>query len=136
MTLALFTPVTLAPEFPALVGVITVTGMNLRRFCGVALALLAATACSLSAGCYVEDEAPPPAYAGDYEPMYYDGAVVYYDDVGRPYYYMNGAVVWVAPSSPLYVGFVNHWHMYGPGYRRWYASHGYRYRGYYRYHRR
>ena len=54
----------------------------------------------------------------------------YYDDVGRPYYYAGGAVAWVPQSSPLYVGYVNHWHAYGPAYHRWYGHYGYRYRAY------
>ncbi len=103
------------------------------------MAVLAATACSFGTGCYVEDESPPPAYVAEYEPMYYDGYVVYYDDVGRPYYYVDGAVVWVPPTSPLYIGLVHHWRVYGPAYHRWYAHYGYRYHGYrgsYHYHRR
>jgi hypothetical protein len=107
--------------------------MNLQGLRGIALALLTAASGSLASGCVAEDEAPPPAYVTGYEPMYYDGSVVYYDDVGRPYYYLNGAVVWVPPTSPLYIGFVNHWRVYGPAYRHWYYGHnGYRYRGYYR----
>jgi hypothetical protein len=50
--------------------------------------------------------------------------------VGRPYYYENGAVVWIAPGSPAYARFAYHWRLYGPAYRRWYAHHGYRYRAY------
>jgi len=98
----------------------------IRPLAGLALAL------GLSAGttgCYVE-EVPPPAYAEGYVPAYYDGYVVYYDGVGRPYYYLNGAVAWVPPSSPFYIGLVNHWHAYGPAYPRWYARYGYGYRGY------
>ena len=106
--------------------------MALQSVRAIALALLTAASGSLATGCVVEDEAPPPAYVTGYEPMYYDGSVVYYDDVGRPYYYVNGAVVWVPPASPLYIGFVNHWRVYGPAYRRWYGHCGYRYRGYYR----
>ena len=104
----------------------------------MALALLTAASGALSTGCVVEDEVPPPAYVEGYEPMYYDGYVVYYDDVGRPYYYLNGGVAWVPSTSPLYIGFVNHWRLYGPAYHRWYAHYGYRYHGYnhYYHHRR
>jgi hypothetical protein len=104
--------------------------MSPRILRSVLLASVVAGLAAASSACYVEDEGPPPAYAEGYEPMYYDGYVVYYDDVGRPYYYVNGAVLWVPPTSPVYVGLVNHWHMYGPAYRHWYAYHGYRYRGY------
>jgi len=81
-------------------------------------------------GCYEED-APPAYYVeGGYEPQYYDGYIVYYDDVGRPYYYADGAAVWVPVGSPYYGVYVNHWRLYGPQYRVWYGSYGYRYRYY------
>ncbi len=86
-------------------------------------------------GCYAE-EVPPPEYADSgYQPQYYDGYVVYYDEVGHPYYYQNGAVYWVPVTSPFYVGFVNHWHRYGPAYRHWYGHYGYRYHAYRRHYR-
>jgi hypothetical protein len=84
-------------------------------------------------GCYAEAE---PAYVTSadvdygYVPAYYDGYVVYYDTIGRPYYYNGGSVVWIPPSSPYYVGLRNHWHAYGHAYPRWYSSYGYRYHGY------
>jgi hypothetical protein len=105
---------------------------------GLALAALMAGFVPLGSACYVEEDVPPPAYAEGYQPQFYDGYVVYYDDVGRPYYYNNGAVFWVPATSPLYIGYVNHWHAYGPAYRSWYGHYGYRYRGYRaggRYHR-
>ena len=99
--------------------------------------ILAAAVAPLSpalSGCYAEAE-PAVLTSGEvdvgYAPAYYDGYPVYYDDVGRPYYYVNGGVVWVSPSSPHYVGLVHHWHAYGgPAYHRWYRSEGYRYRSY------
>lgn len=98
-------------------------------------ALIAGLAMIGGSGCYVE-EAPPPAYADGYQPQYYDGYVVYYDGVGRPYYYANGAVVWVPPTSPFYLGLVNHWRYNRGAYYRWYGNRGYRYRGYRAYRRR
>lgn len=106
----------------------------LQRLLGIAA--LVGTA-SFMSGCYAAVE-PVPVYstsavvASDgYEPAYYEGNVVYYDDVGHPYYYgPGGGVVWVSVSSPHYVALVNHWHAYGPAYHRWYAREGYRYRGY------
>jgi hypothetical protein len=84
----------------------------------------------MSTGCYADDPPPPPDYADGYAPMYYDGYVVYYDDGGRPFYYVNGAVAWIPPTSPFYVGYVDHWRTYGPAYHRWYAHYGQRYTGY------
>jgi len=100
---------------------------NLR---GLALVALTAGFVPLGSACYAEADVPPPVVAEGYEPQFYDGYVVYYDDVGRPYYYVNGAVFWVPATSPFYVGLVNHWHAYGPAYHRWYGHYGYRYRGY------
>ena len=59
----------------------------------VAVAVLAGSA-SLCAGCYADVQAEPVSVYG-YEPRYYDGYVVYYDDGGRPFYYVNGRVSWV-----------------------------------------
>jgi hypothetical protein len=101
-------------------------------------AFLGLSLCLSSAGCVVEDDVPPPPPPGyaDYEPAYYDGYVVYYDDVGRPYYYANGAVLWISPGAPEYVGLVHHWRVYGPAYHRWYVRYGHGYRGYRRHYRR
>jgi hypothetical protein len=74
----------------------------------------------------------PPAYAEGYEPAFYDGYVVYYDDVGRPFCYRDGVAAYVPPESPYYGRYVQHWRVYAPTYRRWYVSQGYRYRGYHR----
>ncbi len=85
----------------------------------------------MASGCYVDAE--PPVYAENgvsYQPQYYDGYVVYYDEGGRPYYYNGGAVYWIPPTSPYYSVYVNHWRYYGPAYRGWYARYGARYRGY------
>jgi hypothetical protein len=89
-----------------------------------------ATGILSSAACYVEEEVPAPAYSDGYQPQFYDGYVVYYDQAGRPFYYSNGAVYWVPVTSPVYVGLVNHWHVYGPAYGRWYGNRGFGYRGY------
>jgi hypothetical protein len=108
-----------------------------------------ALALTLSA-CFVEARPPSVAVGAGggvavgtdyYEPLYYDGYVVYYDAVGRPYHYLNGAVVWIAPSYPYYGYYVRHWRLHRARYHRWYRHRGYRYRryrrrpGYYR-HRR
>ena len=84
------------------------------------------------AGCYAEPAGmiPPPEYAYGYAPTYYDGYVVYYDDGGRPFYHVNGAVVWVPPTAVAYPGLVAHWRAHGPAYRDWHAHVGPTYRGY------
>lgn len=85
-------------------------------------------------GCYVEAGPPTMVTAAeveaDYAPAYYDGYVVYYDTVGRPYYYDRGSVVWVSRSSPHYVGLETHWRTYNRSYARWNVQYGPRYRTY------
>jgi hypothetical protein len=82
--------------------------------------------------CYAEATGtiPPPDYAYGYAPVYYDGYVVDYDDGGRPFYYVNGAVVWVPPTAPLFAGLFAHGRAFGPAYRNWHANVGSRYQGY------
>lgn len=102
--------------------------MDMRRFtlpAGLGAVLL------LGAGCYAEPVGmvPPPEYAYGYAPTYYDGYVVNYDDGGRPFYYVNGAAVWVPQTAPAYPGLVAHWRAHGPAYREWHTHVGPRYRG-------
>ena len=101
--------------------------MGMIRNLTLVAVILSAGLGSTGCGAYVEAESPE-VVADGYEPQYYDGRVVYFDN-GRPFYYDNGLVVWIPPSSPYYAGYVNHWAVYGPAYTRWYAGYGYRYRG-------
>jgi hypothetical protein len=101
------------------------------------LGLLVALSMTALSGCYAGTYSTVPVTSAevetgdDYQPAYYDGYVVYYDDIGRPYYYNNGIQVWISPGSPYYAGYVHHWHMYGgPRYHAWYVNHGYRYHSY------
>jgi len=97
--------------------------------------LLFATALALPAcgslPAYYEEDPPDPAPLAveGYAPPLYDGYVVYYDDIGHPYYYDDGGAVWIQPEWPGYWGYVNHYQAYGGGYHRWYAAHGAHYRG-------
>lgn len=82
-------------------------------------------------GCYAETGMiAAPEYAYGYPPVYYHGYVVYYDDVGRPYYYVNGAAVWVPSTVRVFPALVRHWRTYRPAYRHWYHNSGHRYRSY------
>lgn len=85
-----------------------------------------------SAGCYVD--ADYPLEAEGWQPQYYDGYVVYYDDVGRPFYYVNGAAVWIPAASPLYARYYGYWRAHPHAYSHWSAHYGARYHGYH--HRR
>ncbi len=104
--------------------------LTLRSLVLAALVGISGAFCS---GCVVA-EVPPPVYADGYEPVFYEGYVVYYDDFGRPYYYRDGIVFWVPAGSPAYGRLVAHWRLYRPWYHTWYAHHGYRYHGYHGYH--
>jgi hypothetical protein len=95
--------------------------------------LLAAAVLSgalLVGGCYVETVSPEGVVVGNYgyEPMYFNGYMVYYDGVGRPFYYANGVQVWIPAASPYYHSYIAHYRTYGHAYARWYAGGGYRYR--------
>lgn len=99
-------------------------------------ALALAVSASALSGCYAE--AHPMVYTTSasveatdgYEPAYYDGYVVYYDNVGEPYYYEGGRTVYVAHTSPYYIGLHEHYRTYGPAYHNWYAHRGYNYHAY------
>jgi hypothetical protein len=81
-------------------------------------------------GVTVRATAPTVVASAGYSPQYYNGYVVYYDDYGRPLYYMNGAPVYIPSSYPQYGVYVNHYNMYRPHYHQWYQSHGVQYRTY------
>lgn len=67
----------------------------------------------------------PPVEFG-YQPMLYDGYVVYYTDDGIPYYWAGGVRVWV----PVYARgrYVDHWRHHRRAYRHWYTKRGHYYR--------
>ena len=105
--------------------------MSTRFFRRLALAVGLACSSVLVSACYME--ADYPEYEDGYEPQFYDGYVVYYDDYGRPYYYVGDAAFWVPPTAPVYVGLVNHWRIYRAQYRVWYFHRGWGYRHYHGY---
>ncbi len=95
---------------------------------------------ALSGGCIIAPprvrttvHAPMPttvATVPGYNPMYYEGYVIYYDDIGRPMYYANGAPYYVPATYPRYQSYVQHYHTYRVPYQRWYGTHGVQYRHY------
>jgi hypothetical protein len=101
------------------------------------LVLCLAAACG---GCLVAERDPAHVEVeASYEPLYYDGYVVYYDDYGRPFYYVEGRPVLVPSSRAEYRVYVRHYRTHSPAYRSWYRREGYRYRNerpLRRYHRR
>ena len=107
-----------------------ITRMVSLRRSGLVFAVLACAA--FAPGCYAQagTSTVTSAEVDEYPPAYYDGYVVYYDNVGNPFYYDRGAVVWVPHSSPHYVGLGNHYHVTGRSYGRWNNNHGGQYRNY------
>lgn len=61
----------------------------------------------------IEDE-----YAG-WSPEYYDGYLVYFDENGTPYYYMNGQLVYVPRAWDGYTRVVTRYKSHGTHYRNW-----------------
>ena len=55
---------------------------------------------------------------------------MYYDNVGRPYYYNRGGVYYVPSTYVGYGGLVTHYNTYRPAYYRWHSAYGSRYRSY------
>lgn len=100
-------------------------GMVTLRKVLVAIAL-ATTPCL--AGCYAD--AAYPVEAEGWQPQYYDGYMVYYDQGGQPFYYVNGAAVWIPQSSPYYAQFNGYWRANPYAYSRWHARYGASYHSY------
>ncbi|HSQ08630.1 MAG TPA: hypothetical protein VLM84_13210 [Chromatiaceae bacterium] len=63
---------------------------------------------------------PPVEYG--YQPLLYNSYVVYYTDIGEPYYWLGGARVWVPTHARgPYLG---HWRRYRHVYPTWYKHRG------------
>ncbi len=92
------------------------------------LVVIALASTPAIAGCYVEPEYPVEAEG--WQPQYYDGYMVYYDGGGRPFYYLNGAAVWIPESSPYYARYYGYYHANPYAYNRWHARYGATYRSY------
>lgn len=60
-----------------------------------------------------------PYTAPDFVPMCYGSHTVYYDDLGHPFYYMNGAVHYVPRSYRWYSRLLGHYRRHQARYRNW-----------------
>jgi len=67
---------------------------------------------------------PPVEYG--YQPLLYDGYVVYYTDDGVPYYWAGGVRVWVPVSARL--RYTDHYRHHRGAYRHWYTKRGHYYK--------
>lgn len=76
-------------------------------------------------GCYVyADPVPVARVETSYEPMFYEGNPVYYDDAGAPFIYVGAGIHYIPTTYVSYGLYVNHYHRYQPGYRTWVRTHG------------
>lgn len=87
---------------------------------------------AVSSGCVVgvSEPAEPVMHTSYYRPMYYQGYPVYYSTAGLPYYYVNGATMYIPRTYVGYGRYYNHWRINRIHYRRWYRARGHRYRRY------
>lgn len=99
-----------------------------RSAIAITLALFAAGALVLG-GCRVT-LGPGHVATSYYTPLYYQGYVVYYDEVGRPVYYANGARYYIPAGYVDYGRYAAHYRTHRVHYNRWYRSRGHRYRRY------
>lgn len=98
---------------------------------GIAAFILAPLFALGSTGCFMTVADPmmvgvygPPVEYG-YQPLLYDGYVVYYTDAGMPFYWIGGTRAWIPHHArPRYVA---HWQHYKPAYRKWYNHRGHSY---------
>lgn len=67
----------------------------------------------------------PPLEAG-YQPLLYDGYVVYYTDDGVPFYWAGSGQVWVPAHARA--RYVTHYRTHRPAYHRWHRERGQTYR--------
>lgn len=111
--------------------------MKLKIPLTVALAGLALAATLVLGGCLVRTVAvvgPEPPVEYGYQPMLYNGYVVYYTDDGVPFYWDGGVQIFV-PLAYRTV-YINHWHSHRGAYSTWYHHRGNYYRTrHYRSHR-
>ena len=102
---------------------------------GLIPALVGAMSLTAVSCVFSVDPAPVSVGTSYYNPMYYNGYVVYYDTLGRPMYYVNGATYYVPSTYGSYHLLTGHYATHRHPYNRWYGSHGHRYRSYNRTHR-
>jgi hypothetical protein len=76
---------------------------------------------------------PPLEYG--YQPLLYDGYVVYYTDDGIPFYWASSARIWV--PIQFRTRYISHWRSHRPAYFKWHKHRGHHYRSrHYKSHRR
>jgi hypothetical protein len=65
----------------------------------------------------------------DYQPLFYNGCLVFFDDWGRPFINVDDQVVFIPTTYVYYTTYVRHFQMHRARYHAWYRTHGVRLRG-------
>jgi len=93
----------------------------MKKFFVSVLVAGVASATALS-GCYLEARPATVDYSyGGWTPYYYNGNLVYFDTLGRPYYYSSGSLMYVPATWVHYGASVNAYRLYGYRYRAWHS---------------
>ena len=79
---------------------------------------LASSACFVA----VDEPAGPVVSYGGYTPLYYNGAIVYYDAAGVPFYYHGGRTVYVPVGYRT--RYVSYYRRHRVRYNSWYRHRG------------
>jgi hypothetical protein len=66
--------------------------------------------------------------SANYQPMFYNGYLVFFDDWGRPFINVDGEVVFIPTTYVYYTTFVRHFRIHRARYHAWYRTHGVRLR--------
>jgi hypothetical protein len=73
-------------------------------------------------GCYLEARPATVDYSyGGWTPYYYNGNLVYFDSLGRPYYYGSGSMIYVPATWAHYAVATNAYRINGYRYRAWHS---------------
>lgn len=70
-----------------------------------------------------EVSAAYPVDTYGYTPLYYEDQIVYYDEIGAPFYMVGANVHYVPRTYVHYDTLVRHYHAHRPAYQRWYDAH-------------
>jgi len=98
--------------------------LKLVSWLGVAGLAIAGSGCVVAAPGVAVGVGPPVEIG--YQPLLYDGYVVYYTPIGLPYYWADGYQVWLPAAART--RYVTYWRIHRPAYERWQRDYGQRYR--------
>ena len=64
-----------------------------------------------------------------YQPLFYNGYLVFFDNWGRPFISVDGEVFFIPTTHVYYTTYVRHFRIHRTRYNSWYRTHGVRLRG-------